>query len=93
MTHESQYVGTDPALILFFNLQGYCDAFHKCRQVDAEGPLVRLKNLIFDERALTSAREWLTANWWAVLLAGVGLVVLTGILQNSLFVNLSLKVL
>ena len=63
--------------------QGYCDVFLKCRKVDAEGPLVRLKNLIFNERALTSAREWLTGNWWAVLLVGMGLVVVTGT-QNEL---------
>ena len=60
-------------------IQGYCDVFRKCRQVDAEGPLVRLKNLLLGERALTSAREWLTENWWAAILAGVGLVVTTGI--------------
>ena len=68
---------------IFPNSQGYCDVFHKCRQVDAEGPLVRLTNLIFNERALTSAREWLTSNWWAVLLVGIGLVVVTGT-QNEL---------
>ena len=64
-------------------MQGYCDAFQKCRQVNAEGPLIRLKNLIFNERVLTSAREWVTTNWWAVLLMGVGLVLITGT-PNSL---------
>ncbi len=31
------------------NFQGYCDVFLKCRKVDAEGPLVRLKNLLFNQ--------------------------------------------
>lgn len=64
---------------LIIIVQGYCDVFRKCRQVDAEGPLVRLKNLLLGERALTSAREWLTENWWAALHAAVGLIVTTGI--------------
>ena len=63
-------------------IQGYCDAFRKCRQVDAEGPLVRLKNLLLGERALTSAREWLTENWWVVILAAVGLIVTTGMMYK-----------
>ncbi len=31
------------------NFQGYCDVFLKCRKVDAEGPLARLKNLLFNQ--------------------------------------------
>lgn len=31
------------------NYQGYCDVFLKCRAVDAEGPLARLKNLLFNK--------------------------------------------
>ena len=75
---------TQPNVVII--VQGYCDVFRKCRQVDAEGPLVRLKNLLLGERALTSAREWLTENWWAATLAGVGLVVATGMIKNVLMV-------
>ena len=42
------------------NFQGYCDVFLKCRQVDAEGPLVRLKNLLFNQRTLLTIAQWVT---------------------------------
>ncbi|MCL4156096.1 UNVERIFIED_CONTAM: hypothetical protein GTU68_035674, partial [Idotea baltica] len=42
------------------NFQGYCDVFQKCRAVDAEGPLARLKNLLFSEDTLNSLAEWIT---------------------------------
>lgn len=38
--------------------QGYCDVFLKCRAVDAEGPLVRLKNLLFNRENLLTLRQW-----------------------------------
>ena len=56
--------------------QGYCDVFLKCRQVDAEGPLVRLKNLLFNQETLLTIAQWVTEYWWAVLLMGVGFVIL-----------------
>ncbi len=40
--------------------QGYCDIFSKCRAVDAEGPLVRLKNLILNPKLILTIREWIT---------------------------------
>ncbi|CAH1403366.1 unnamed protein product [Nezara viridula] len=40
------------------NFQGYCDVFLKCRAVDAEGPLVRLKNLLFNKENLLTLRQW-----------------------------------
>ncbi len=57
------------------NFQGYCDVFLRCRKVDAEGPLVRLKNLLFNEDNIIRLAQWVTQHWWAVLLAGVALVV------------------
>ena len=60
------------------NFQGYCDVFLKCRQVgwdgghhevtglvlqvDAEGPLVRLKNLLFNQRTLLTIAQWVTVS-------------------------------
>lgn len=43
-----------------FCFQGYCDVFQKCRAVDAEGPLARLKNLLFNQDTLNSVAEWIT---------------------------------
>jgi len=57
------------------NFQGYCDVFYKCRQVDAEGPLVRLKNLLFNQKTLLTIAEWVTTYWYAVLLMGMGFVI------------------
>ncbi|ESP01850.1 hypothetical protein LOTGIDRAFT_138941 [Lottia gigantea] len=61
------------------NFRGYCDVFHRCRGVDAEGPLARLKNLIFDPKNLQTIKDWIEENWWAVLLMAIGLVVVMGV--------------
>ncbi|KAJ9581415.1 hypothetical protein L9F63_023409, partial [Diploptera punctata] len=42
------------------NFQGYCDVFYKCRAVDAEGPLARLKNLLFNKETLLTVAQWIT---------------------------------
>jgi len=42
------------------NYQGYCDVFLKCRSVDAEGPLARLKNLLFNRETLLTIAQWIT---------------------------------
>ena len=55
--------------------QGYCDVFLKCRKVDAEGPLVRLKNLLLNEKTLLTIAQWVTEFWWAVLLMGIAFVI------------------
>lgn len=52
------------------NFQGYCDVFLKCRPVDGEGPLARLKNIIFNKNTLNSLQQWAMENWWLCLLAG-----------------------
>ncbi|XP_045108182.1 disintegrin and metalloproteinase domain-containing protein 10-like [Portunus trituberculatus] len=61
------------------NFQGYCDVFQKCRAVDAEGPLARLKNLLFNQDTLNSVAEWITQYWYGVMLLGVGFVVFMGV--------------
>lgn len=60
------------------NFQGYCDVFLKCRAVDAEGPLARLKNLLLNRATLQTVQAWVTEQWWMVLLAGVALIVCMG---------------
>jgi hypothetical protein len=39
---------------------GYCDIFSRCRSVDGEGPLSRLKNLLLNPVTLSAIREWVT---------------------------------
>ena len=41
------------------NFQGYCDVFSRCRGVDNDGPLQRLKNLIFNEKTLENIKNWI----------------------------------
>lgn len=61
------------------NFQGYCDVFLKCRAVDAEGPLVRLKNLLLNRETLSTLAQWITDNWYAVVLMGIGFIIFMGI--------------
>ncbi|CAL1539676.1 unnamed protein product, partial [Lymnaea stagnalis] len=60
------------------NFRGYCDVFHKCRGVDADGPLARLKNLIFSPETLENIQQWIVKHWWAVLLMGIALIIVMG---------------
>ena len=39
---------------------GYCDIFSKCRSVDGEGPLLRLKKFLLSPVTLSSIRLWVT---------------------------------
>ena len=41
---------------------GYCDIFSKCRSVDGEGPLARLKNFILNPVTLSTIRTWVTVS-------------------------------
>ncbi|KAL5282018.1 ADAM10 family protein [Megaselia abdita] len=61
------------------NFQGYCDVFLKCRAVDAEGPLVRLKNLLLNKETLHTVAQWVVENWYAVVLLGIGFIIFMGI--------------
>lgn len=56
--------------------EGYCDYFSECRSPNDEGPLTRLTNLIFNAQTLLTIQEYLTAYWWAVLLAGIFVIIL-----------------
>lgn len=38
---------------------GFCDVFQKCRGVDADGPLARLKNLLFNEETFRTIKDWI----------------------------------
>ena len=58
------------------NFQGYCDILHKCRGVDSEGPLERIKNLLFGGDAIDNLVDWVKEYWWAAILIGIGLIIL-----------------
>ncbi|XP_075149957.1 zinc-dependent metalloprotease kuz isoform X2 [Haematobia irritans] len=61
------------------NFQGYCDVFLKCRAVDADGPLVRLKNLLLNKETLLTVAQWITENWYIVVLLGIAFIIVMGI--------------
>lgn len=61
------------------NFQGYCDVFLKCRAVDADGPLVRLMNLLLNKDTLITVAQWITEYWWAVLLMGITFIIFMGL--------------
>ncbi|XP_078667233.1 disintegrin and metalloproteinase domain-containing protein 10-like [Branchiostoma floridae x Branchiostoma belcheri] len=52
------------------NNQGYCDALWKCREVDIDGPLARIKRLLLTDEG----SEWVKNNWWVLLLAILGII-------------------
>lgn len=58
------------------NFQGFCDTFQKCIDVYAEGPLAKVKNFIFNQRTLTSIRQWAITHWWACALFAIGFIML-----------------
>ncbi|XP_038571904.1 disintegrin and metalloproteinase domain-containing protein 10 isoform X2 [Micropterus salmoides] len=49
--------------------RGYCDKFHVCRLLDADGPIARLKNSFLHLDDFDDIAEWMKAHWWAILLA------------------------
>lgn len=55
---------------------GYCDVFQRCRPVDAEGPLARLKNTLLNQRTLMSIKQWAITHWWACALFAIGFMML-----------------
>ncbi|XP_029002796.1 disintegrin and metalloproteinase domain-containing protein 10 isoform X2 [Betta splendens] len=48
--------------------RGYCDKFHMCRLLDADGPIARLKNSFLHLDEYEDIAEWMKAHWWAILL-------------------------
>ena len=75
------------------DFNGYCDVFLKCRAVDADGPLSRLKNKFFSKEAIKGYLDWIKEYWWAVVLMGVGLILLMAGTVNELNLCLSKYVL
>lgn len=47
------------AYLAIIHIEGYCDIFRKCRSVDADGPLARLKNVIFNPKTLYEVKYWI----------------------------------
>ncbi|KAG9510545.1 Disintegrin and metalloproteinase domain-containing protein 10, partial [Fragariocoptes setiger] len=58
------------------DFQGYCDVFQRCRPVDAEGPLARLKNTLLNQKTLMTIKQWATTYWWACMLMLVAFIML-----------------
>jgi disintegrin and metalloproteinase domain-containing protein 10 len=61
------------------NYRGYCDVFQKCRAVNEDGPLARLKNLLFSDKTISELKDLITTYWWAALLISLLLVILMGL--------------
>uniref|UniRef100_A0A183CIH7 ADAM10 endopeptidase n=1 Tax=Globodera pallida TaxID=36090 RepID=A0A183CIH7_GLOPA len=53
------------------NYQGYCDIFRKCRSVDSNGPLSRLRTLLFNSEKIQEFKEWIKEFWWACVMLGI----------------------
>lgn len=55
------------------DFKGYCDVFMKCRLVDADGPLARLKKAIFNPELYENIAEWIVVcililvGWFVVM--------------------------
>ncbi|GMT31044.1 hypothetical protein PFISCL1PPCAC_22341 [Pristionchus fissidentatus] len=60
------------------NYKGYCDIFRKCRSVDANGPLARLKKILFSQGNPEKVFSWMQERWWAVVGAGIVLLLFMG---------------
>lgn len=46
--------------------------------MDAEGPLVRLKNLLLNKQTLQTVAQWVTENWYAVICIGILFIIFMG---------------
>lgn len=44
------------------DFKGYCDVFMRCRLVDADGPLARLKKAIFNPELYENIAEWIVVS-------------------------------
>lgn len=58
------------------NFLGFCDTFRKCKPVDAEGPLARLKNALFNQKTLMTLKVWAITHWWACALAVIAFIII-----------------
>lgn len=50
------------------DFKGYCDVFMRCRLVDADGPLARLKKAIFNPKLYENIAEWIVVSMGFVTL-------------------------
>ncbi|XP_069505755.1 disintegrin and metalloproteinase domain-containing protein 10-like isoform X2 [Ambystoma mexicanum] len=62
--------------------QGYCDKFHMCRLVDADGPIARLKNKFLGFIEIEDIASWMKTRWWAILLM---ILTLAAIMAGTVF--------
>jgi len=70
------------------NFKGYCDVFQKCRAVNEDGPLARLKNLLFSQQTYNHVKAWITVKMlaslqWLYVNINV-LICITGVPPNEL---------
>ncbi|NP_001265673.1 uncharacterized protein LOC100491788 precursor [Xenopus tropicalis] len=65
------------------NRQGYCDKFHICRLVDADGPIARLKNSFLNLIELEDPATWMKTRWWAILLI---ILTLAALMAGTVFI-------
>ena len=56
--------------------KGYCDVLQRCRDIDADGPITRLKRELFSQETFLSITRWMTEKWYIALIAGIGFVIL-----------------
>jgi len=61
------------------DFKGYCDVFSKCRKVDADGPLARLRNIFFNMKLYNNIRDWIVEYWWAVVAMSIALVMVAAL--------------
>lgn len=47
--------------------------------MDAEGPLVRLKNMLFNKQVLLTLAQWVTEYWYFVVLMGLAFIIVMGV--------------
>lgn len=65
--------------------KGYCDVFMKCRLVDADGPLARLKKAIFNPELYENIAEWIVVRVWSVPTDSVCVPVTPGVVFKTRF--------
>jgi disintegrin and metalloproteinase domain-containing protein 10 len=81
---ESKDVSNKTGLILkpgspCLGTLGYCDIFSKCRSVDAEGPLSRLKRFLLDPKVISQVQLWIRDYWYMFVIFVITLLVLMSI--------------
>ncbi|VDP16708.1 unnamed protein product [Soboliphyme baturini] len=57
------------------DFRGYCDVLRRCRSIDPNGPLSRLRRLLFESENIQTLLGWVQTHWWSVVLLAIGLLV------------------